>query len=398
MEEKKNDNSTASETLGKANDTTSKTALALPVPPKNDAPIAPAKAPIPTSKPVASQAKPEPKPVAKKEAPKKAAAKPAPKKPEAKKPAAPVEPKAKEGIALANVKIPISKIILSERWNRDKAVRLKELIMSMRSKVGLINPIVVIPLEGGKFELVDGHQRYMAAKEIGWKDITASFANEDTRKNKHLASLVANVQREGHNPVELAKNYAALIEAGDKQKEVARACGVTEGSVSQHLKFMELPEKALTALQVGKVNTGQARQLCRLLSDDVPWSFFDKVFDKQMNGMSSSESEDMVSLFMHRAAEKAKSKAQKKKGVTAPAPAPAPAKEEKKSGRPIKSVDYTDSALKKKARVASKDRLFECLGYYAEKRNKAKSDVRRKYYEGYLAGLEIAAGLKDVDI
>lgn len=292
-------------------------------------------------------------------------------------------------------KIPVAKVVLGKRWNRDKATNMKELVMSMQKTKDLVSAISVRPNKDGTYLLADGHRRLMAAKDIGWKEISATLLSPSlSDKDVYLLSLVANVQREGHNPMELARTYSDFLADGLKQKEIAKACGVTEGSISQYLKFKELPENAQRSLQAGKLNTGQARQLCRMLTDNIPWTFFDKVYAKQLEGMTTSESEDVISQYLHRTAEKVKTKTQTKTGESVVESTPS---ESKKTGRPIKEMDYTDSGLKKKARVMSKDQLFEALGYYATKRNKAKSDVRRKYYEGYLAGLEIAAGLKDVD-
>ena len=52
-----------------------------------------------------------------------------------------------------------------------------ELIISMK-KEGLINPIVVEPSNKGKFKLIHGYRRLLAAKALGWKTINCIMKGE----------------------------------------------------------------------------------------------------------------------------------------------------------------------------------------------------------------------------
>ena len=99
--------------------------------------------------------------------------------------------------------MPVKDIVIPDKWNRHKATDMKGLISSIK-KEGQLVPLLVRLRDDGKTELVDGRRRSMALKELKIKDAKIVYAEGDAKRD-YLKSLVANLQRQQHNPVEKAE-------------------------------------------------------------------------------------------------------------------------------------------------------------------------------------------------
>ncbi len=87
---------------------------------------------------------------------------------------------------------------------------LDELADSIK-QLGIIQPITVRALTGGRFEVISGERRLRAARRAGLKRVPAYVREADTEEMLEMA-LVENVQREELNPVEVALGYQRLME------------------------------------------------------------------------------------------------------------------------------------------------------------------------------------------
>ncbi|GIW52900.1 MAG: chromosome partitioning protein ParB [Gemmatimonadales bacterium] len=142
---------------------------------------------------------------------------------------------------------------------------LAELTESMRES-GLLQPIVVRPASGGRYELIAGARRCQAAKRLGWETIDALVRDVDDRTALTLA-LVENLQRDALSPIEEAKGYERLIrEFGATQEEVAGMVGRARSTVANALRLLQLPEEVQELLHSGKLSAGHARALLSLKS------------------------------------------------------------------------------------------------------------------------------------
>ncbi len=86
---------------------------------------------------------------------------------------------------------------------------LDELKQSMKSS-GLLQPIVVRPIDSGKFELIAGERRFRAAEQLAWKEIGAVVREVDDQTLLTFA-LVENLQRDSLSPIDEARGYERLI-------------------------------------------------------------------------------------------------------------------------------------------------------------------------------------------
>lgn len=140
---------------------------------------------------------------------------------------------------------------------------LEDLAASIRSQ-GVVQPIVVRPLEGERFELVAGERRWRAAGLAGLKDIPALVRDLPDR-TVLAVGLIENIQREALNPVDEALALRRLIdECGLTHEQCAEAVGRSRASVSNLLRLVNLDPDVQGLLRSGELEMGHGRALLGL--------------------------------------------------------------------------------------------------------------------------------------
>jgi ParB family chromosome partitioning protein len=135
---------------------------------------------------------------------------------------------------------------------------LEALAISIQES-GLLQPVVVRPADGGKYELIAGERRWQASKRAGVAALPAVIREADARVRLELA-LVENVVREDLNPMELARGVAALVEDfGRTHESVATTLGRSRPAISNLLRLLELPESVTSLVEDGSLSEGHAR-------------------------------------------------------------------------------------------------------------------------------------------
>ncbi len=141
--------------------------------------------------------------------------------------------------------------------------QLKELADSIQAS-GLLQPIVVRPRPGGRYELIAGERRWRAVQRLGWTKMPAVVKEVDDRALLTLA-LIENLQRDDLSPIDAALGYQRLMhEFSIPQQEVARLVGKDRSTVSNSIRLLRLPEEVQTLVQHRKLSEGHARALLPL--------------------------------------------------------------------------------------------------------------------------------------
>jgi len=126
---------------------------------------------------------------------------------------------------------------------------------------GVVQPVLVRPQPGGRYQLVAGERRWRAAASAGLAEIPAIVRHHDDATSLEVA-LVENVAREDLNPVEEARACAALVEELSLTKgEVGRRIGRSRVAVSNLIRLLDLPDEALELLESGRLSEGHGRAL-----------------------------------------------------------------------------------------------------------------------------------------
>lgn len=131
---------------------------------------------------------------------------------------------------------------------------------------GVLQPVLVRPLPGGRYELVAGERRWRAARIAGLQRIPALVRTREDAQALE-AALVENMAREDLNPIEEARACAALVEElGLTREDVGRRVGRGRVAVSNLLRLLDLPDEAIALIESGELSEGHGRAL--LLAHD----------------------------------------------------------------------------------------------------------------------------------
>ena len=182
---------------------------------------------------------------------------------------------------------------------------LQELADSIKEQ-GVIQPIVVRPLNAGGYEIIAGERRWRASQLAGLSEVPAVIKDLDD-KAAAAVSLIENIQREDLNPLEASRALQRLIDEFDMtHQQVAEAVSRSRTSVTNLLRLRDLNEDVKTLVEEHKIDMGHARALLALTGTEQS-HIANKVADK---GLSVRETEKLV------------------RNILEPKPKPGPAKED----------------------------------------------------------------------
>ncbi|WP_312964907.1 ParB/RepB/Spo0J family partition protein [Stutzerimonas kunmingensis] len=140
---------------------------------------------------------------------------------------------------------------------------LEELAQSIKNH-GVMQPIVVRPVSGGRFEIIAGERRWRASQQAGLEKVPA-LVREVPDEAAIAMALIENIQREDLNPIEEAVALQRLQQEFQlTQQQVADAVGKSRVSISNLLRLIALPEEIKTLLSHGDLEMGHARALLGL--------------------------------------------------------------------------------------------------------------------------------------
>ncbi len=143
--------------------------------------------------------------------------------------------------------------------------KLEELANSIK-KNGIIQPIAVRPnkAEIGKYEIVAGERRWLAAQRAGLHEIPVRVLELSDVESLEVA-IVENIQRDDLNPVEEAKGYQRLNEEFNYDHEsISKLMSKSRSHISNTLRLLTLPKDIIAMLEEGTLTSGQARPLIGL--------------------------------------------------------------------------------------------------------------------------------------
>lgn len=137
---------------------------------------------------------------------------------------------------------------------------LDELAASIAQR-GVIQPIIVRPVDKGGYQLVAGERRWRAAQKAQLHEIPAIVRQLSEREVMALA-LIENLQREDLNPIEEARAYNRLAELESMtQAEIARMVDKSRSHVANFQRLLSLPEQVIDMVEKGDLSMGHARAL-----------------------------------------------------------------------------------------------------------------------------------------
>jgi ParB family chromosome partitioning protein len=137
---------------------------------------------------------------------------------------------------------------------------LQELSESIRAR-GVIQPIIVRPSGGDRYQIVAGERRWRAAQKAQLHQIPAIVRDFSEGETLEIA-LVENIQREDLNPIEEALAYRRLItQFQHSQDALARIVGKSRSHIANLMRLLDLPDEVQDLVMEGKLSMGHGRAL-----------------------------------------------------------------------------------------------------------------------------------------
>lgn len=199
-----------------------------------------------------------------------------------------------EAAVVPEQSVPISKIKPNSgqpRSSFDEA-ELAELADSIAQN-GIIQPLLVRK-SGSGYEIVAGERRYRAAKMAGLSEVPVVIRDVSDEDIFRLA-MIENLQRADLNPIEEARGYEKLVEAGGlTQEELAKAVSKSRSAVANTMRLLDLPSEVQDMLVEGKLSAGHGRAILGVSDEEARLRLARKVIADQL---SVRQTEALVPLY-----------------------------------------------------------------------------------------------------
>lgn len=157
---------------------------------------------------------------------------------------------------------------------------IDELAQSIR-QLGVLQPLIVVPLQDNTYRIVAGERRWRAAQIAGLKEIPVIIRNSEELEELEI-SLIENVQRVDLSPLEQAISIERLHQQFNMTyKQIALRLGKAETTISNLVRLLQLPKPAREALTDGQITEGHARAILSLKAQpDAQESLLENVVHK----------------------------------------------------------------------------------------------------------------------
>lgn len=167
------------------------------------------------------------------------------------------------------------------RTRMDQA-SLAELADSIRAR-GILQPVVVRPVDDGGYEILAGERRWRAAQLAGLDRVPA-LVREVPDDAALGIGLIENIQREDLNPIEVAEAFDRLCrEMGMSHEEIAKRTGKDRSTVTNMIRLLRLPEQVQVLLAERKLSMGHARAILGVEKPELQLSLADKAAAEGMS-------------------------------------------------------------------------------------------------------------------
>lgn len=167
------------------------------------------------------------------------------------------------------------------------STELEELEGSIKQN-GVLQPILIKPIDENKYQIIAGERRWRASKMLGLATIPAIIKDISDTETLELA-LIENIQRENLSPLEEAESYKRLIEEHQyTQERMSAIVNKSRSHIANLLRLLSLPEKIKNYLNDGLISLGHAKLL---INNKESESLIDIIVN---NSLNVRESEDLL--------------------------------------------------------------------------------------------------------
>jgi len=173
--------------------------------------------------------------------------------------------------------------------------QLEELAASIAA-TGVVQPILVRPLPGDRYQLIAGERRWLASQRVGKATIPAMVRSVSDEQAMEI-TIVENLQRADLNPMEQARAFDRLShDFKMTQEQMAQRTGKNRTTIANFLRLLRLPGEIQGKVEAGELSFGHARALLALESPESILKAAQKVASLSM---SVRQTETLVQGLLH---------------------------------------------------------------------------------------------------
>lgn len=164
---------------------------------------------------------------------------------------------------------------------------LKDLSESIKIH-GIIQPLVLRKLND-KFEIIAGERRYKAACMAGLTKVPAIIKEIDDNKSAEIA-VVENLQRKNLTAIEEAQSYKKILDKGYiTQEELAARMGVSQPTIANKLRLLNLSQEVQDALLGNKISERHARSLLAITDQNIQVQMLRRIISERLTVRQTDE-------------------------------------------------------------------------------------------------------------
>ncbi len=173
---------------------------------------------------------------------------------------------------------------------------LEGLAQSIRTN-GILQPLLVRPLENGKFELIAGERRLRAARLVGLTKVPC-VVNEISETDSAVFAVLENLQRQDLDYFEEAEALATLIsDYHISQEELCRKLGKAQSTVSNKLRLLKLSDEMRYQISRAGLTERHARALLSINDEVQRARALSIIIDRHLN---VNESETLIDQMLRK--------------------------------------------------------------------------------------------------
>jgi ParB family chromosome partitioning protein len=172
---------------------------------------------------------------------------------------------------------------------------LAELAASIKA-VGVLQPIVVRPVAGGRYHVIAGERRWHASQQAGLPTIPAIVRQVSNEQAMEM-TIIENLLREDLNPIEQARAFDRLgRDFGLTQEQMALRTGKERSSIANFMRLLKLPEYVQGLLERNLLSLSHAKVMMALDSPGEIERLGRRIFEE---GLSVRYTEETVEALLH---------------------------------------------------------------------------------------------------
>ncbi len=205
--------------------------------------------------------------------------------------------------------IEITNIMPNPHQARNELGNIKELVASIKEK-GVLEPILIRP-KNGKYEIIAGERRYMAAKTAGLKNMPCIEMNIEDNEAMEI-SLIENLQRKDLNVFEEADGLNSLADIyGYNHSQIAEKIGKARSTITEIINISKIPvdirdlclknsiQSRTTIIEISKQqNKKNMLELINAISERDLKREDTRILSKQLKGKKESKIRHYVYNFV----------------------------------------------------------------------------------------------------